>query len=570
SYFTVINDRKSGVSRLFSSGDHRAVTSERRRSSHRSCSERKAKMAELEDVTLDGKPLHSLRVADLKSALEERGLSKSGQKNALIKRLKGIGEEMSQNSFIKQYLAKQQELLRQRLEREAREAAEADDSTAAPDDEDHAEGSDITSCAPDPQCSVPPHPLPPPPGGTKEMMSAESCVAEPGPQEAPQPPRAVASLSVRVLPPPGPARSSLPLSQSAHDEDGEEEQGAALRRSGRGQPTWERSRRKQQPPQHIPPRQPTPPPSPPLEPEPSFLLPDTPKQSPPVPASAPPMQAGGPAPLPGSPPEPEGGVEQGPPMPATLQEQPQTSTQPTESVPDTSPSALAPTPQVPPPKGGSAPCAATERAAAGAERVTLQGRGACVVPVLPPSPPPEDGDPNRAGARLSSSSPSSPSSLSSSTQEKLRPAHQGNAGLSPPYRRTGVVLEEGAASQKKGGDGGGGASRGCCEVLGEGGHASSIAPNGICALPPLLHALLQLCCLYTLSPPPQNVRGCLCRRQQLIGHNLYGGRRRGLSSTIMCVLPVWKQQEQCPAGAGLNPAFHCSHVTLASLHALLD
>lgn len=31
---------------------------------------------------------------------------------------------MSQNSFIKQYLEKQQELLRQRLEREAREAAE--------------------------------------------------------------------------------------------------------------------------------------------------------------------------------------------------------------------------------------------------------------------------------------------------------------------------------------------------------------------------------------------------------------------------------------------------------------
>uniref|UniRef100_A0A8C9W4M6 Apoptotic chromatin condensation inducer 1b n=1 Tax=Scleropages formosus TaxID=113540 RepID=A0A8C9W4M6_SCLFO len=105
-------------------------------------------MAELEDVTLDGKPLHSLRVADLKAALEQRGLPKSGQKNALIKRLKGalmlenlqrtstphiglqpnsqMGEEMSQNSFIKQYLAKQQELLRQRLEREAREAAEAD------------------------------------------------------------------------------------------------------------------------------------------------------------------------------------------------------------------------------------------------------------------------------------------------------------------------------------------------------------------------------------------------------------------------------------------------------------
>lgn len=48
------------------------------------------KMADLEDVTLDGRPLQSLRVADLKAALEERGLSKSGQKNTLIKRLKGV------------------------------------------------------------------------------------------------------------------------------------------------------------------------------------------------------------------------------------------------------------------------------------------------------------------------------------------------------------------------------------------------------------------------------------------------------------------------------------------------
>ncbi|KAK1152908.1 hypothetical protein AOXY_G30614 [Acipenser oxyrinchus oxyrinchus] len=114
-------------------------------------------MAELEDVTLDGKTLHSLRVADLKAALEQRGLQKSGQKNALVKRLKGalmlenlqkhstphtgfqpnsqIGEEMSQNSFIKQYLAKQQELLRQRLEREAREAAEAAEASAESEDE---------------------------------------------------------------------------------------------------------------------------------------------------------------------------------------------------------------------------------------------------------------------------------------------------------------------------------------------------------------------------------------------------------------------------------------------------
>ncbi|XP_041094711.1 LOW QUALITY PROTEIN: apoptotic chromatin condensation inducer in the nucleus-like, partial [Polyodon spathula] len=114
-------------------------------------------MAELEDVTLDGKPLHSLRVADLKAALEQRGLQKSGQKNALVKRLKGalmlenlqkhstshaglqpnsqIGEEMSQNSFIKQYLAKQQELLRQRLEREAREAADSEDVSAESEEE---------------------------------------------------------------------------------------------------------------------------------------------------------------------------------------------------------------------------------------------------------------------------------------------------------------------------------------------------------------------------------------------------------------------------------------------------
>lgn len=40
-----------------------------------------------------------------------------------------IGEEMSQNSFIQQYLAKQQELLRQRLEREAQQD-DADGITA--------------------------------------------------------------------------------------------------------------------------------------------------------------------------------------------------------------------------------------------------------------------------------------------------------------------------------------------------------------------------------------------------------------------------------------------------------
>ncbi|KAJ8268759.1 hypothetical protein COCON_G00113660 [Conger conger] len=143
-------------------------------------------MADLEDVTLDGKPLHSLRVADLKSALEQRGLPKSGQKNALIKRLKGalmledlqristphvglqpnsqVGEEMSQNSFIKQYLAKQQELLRQRLEREA-----GPGSLAGPDnDDDVTESGDITSCTPVEQCSGGPTPH-----LAEEVMSSE-------------------------------------------------------------------------------------------------------------------------------------------------------------------------------------------------------------------------------------------------------------------------------------------------------------------------------------------------------------------------------------------------------------
>uniref|UniRef100_A0A8V5H2M6 Uncharacterized protein n=1 Tax=Melopsittacus undulatus TaxID=13146 RepID=A0A8V5H2M6_MELUD len=96
------------------------------------------------ELTLHGRPLHLLRVADLKAALEQRGLAKSGHKSALVKRLRGalmlenlqkhstphatfqpnsqMGEEMSQNSFIKEYLEKQQELLQQRLEREAAEA----------------------------------------------------------------------------------------------------------------------------------------------------------------------------------------------------------------------------------------------------------------------------------------------------------------------------------------------------------------------------------------------------------------------------------------------------------------
>ncbi|XP_056613193.1 apoptotic chromatin condensation inducer 1b [Triplophysa dalaica] len=352
-------------------------------------------MAELEDVTLDGKPLHSLRVADLKAALEQRGLAKSGQKNALIKRLKGalmlenlqrssthhaglqpnsqMGEEMSQNSFIKQYLAKQQELLRQRLEREAREATEADEiqRPAGPMQDDHMLTSESTSCLPDKHRIVHSHislsqaeggdrggGLPHDPGlmGSHILDMSPSHLPHEAPDTkagrnrpppnfpsleevaTPSPPRAVASLSVRVVGQPerqglplmmprsqeregtapvetGPAQSVLQLSRSARaaafvqadgddegeddDSDNDDEWGPSsnAKKSVRAPPVQpppatvpQRSRRKLQPPQHIPPqpqpvpqpplqlRQPTPPPSPP--PELSFLLPDTPKQSP--------------------------------------------------------------------------------------------------------------------------------------------------------------------------------------------------------------------------------------------------------------------------------------------------
>ncbi|XP_070974703.1 apoptotic chromatin condensation inducer in the nucleus-like [Oncorhynchus clarkii lewisi] len=298
-------------------------------------------MADLEDVTLDGRPLQSLRVADLKAALEERGLPKSGQKNALIKRLKGalmlenlqrtshhhiglqpnsqIGEEMSQNSFIKQYLAKQQELLRQRLEKEAREAVEDDDT----DQEDHTQGNNSSACAVPDQDDVPVlvdqhKPLGPSEG---EGLAGPASEGEghrakdghvSGPPASTSPtsaPTAVASLSVCVAdgeqrPERVPSSSQVPADSDddsdGGDEDGEDEDwdsGARRRDLGeppRGQLARERSEGSRQPPQHIPPllspqlRQPTPPPSPP--PELSFPLPDTPKQSPPSPGELPARQ----------------------------------------------------------------------------------------------------------------------------------------------------------------------------------------------------------------------------------------------------------------------------------------
>ncbi|XP_024143722.1 apoptotic chromatin condensation inducer 1b [Oryzias melastigma] len=332
-----------------------------------------------EDITLDGKPLHSLRVADLKAALEQRNLPKSGQKNTLLKRLKGalmlenlqksststcglqpnsqIGEEMCQNSFIKQYLAKQQELLRQRLEKEAQQEMDADDSPGGADeDDDHSEDNDSSTCASEKHQSILSQRLAAKaveeealkighgfshalhqqgayeaPGGRLHRANFQQ-----GPKELPSPSRAVASLSVRVLgqpdcqgvgrpqekedatpAEPGSARPNLHLSRPARsstgnriyddeeeeddddDSDNDDDWGpspSGAQRGKRAPPpvapsvplVAARSKRKLQPPQHIPPpqvhhspmqlRHPTPPPSPPPN---LFPLPDTPKQSPP-------------------------------------------------------------------------------------------------------------------------------------------------------------------------------------------------------------------------------------------------------------------------------------------------
>ncbi|XP_054656341.1 apoptotic chromatin condensation inducer 1b [Dunckerocampus dactyliophorus] len=336
-----------------------------------------------EDITLDGQPLQSLRVADLKAALEHRNLPKSGAKNKLIQRLKGalmlenlqksssshsglqpnsqIGEEMSQNSLIKQYLAKQQELLCQRMEREAQLERETAESPAVAEDEDQ---SDNDSCS---SVSDMEHPMPPQHAlnRTEQIAGGGSLMGEgmmfnqetpdvPGAKRqratfpqghkeppAPSPPRAVASLSVRVLgqpdhqglPPavsrahekegvaprePGSAHPVLHLSRSAgvvardqvHEESDEDDDSDSeddddwrpgtgeARKDNRAPPqppqmpsapsAAARSKRKLQLPQHIPPphphqnlmqlRHPTPPPSPPPN---LFRLPDTPKQSPP-------------------------------------------------------------------------------------------------------------------------------------------------------------------------------------------------------------------------------------------------------------------------------------------------
>ncbi|KAK7945131.1 hypothetical protein WMY93_000859 [Mugilogobius chulae] len=271
-------------------------------------------MADLEDVTLDGRPLQSLRVADLKAALEERGLSKSGQKNALIKRLKGalmlenlqrtstahvglqpnsqIGEEMSQNSFIKQYLAKQQELLRQRLEREAREAYETNDQ----EDHNDVHNRGCPTQAQDASPAVTDHFKPP--GPSSGYVVPEGLSHRHQEAAMSRPPASGSLVQDRSEPA---ADSDEDDSEDGEDDgDGDDDDddwdsnvdGRLTRHPVRAPMVRERSAASCQPQQqHIPSllspqlRQPTPPPSPP--PELSFPLPDTPKQSPPSPDEAP-------------------------------------------------------------------------------------------------------------------------------------------------------------------------------------------------------------------------------------------------------------------------------------------
>ena len=45
-------------------------------------------MADPDDLNVDGKPISSLKVNDLKKQLEKRGLPKTGNKKDLAKRLK--------------------------------------------------------------------------------------------------------------------------------------------------------------------------------------------------------------------------------------------------------------------------------------------------------------------------------------------------------------------------------------------------------------------------------------------------------------------------------------------------
>ncbi|XP_037498703.1 uncharacterized protein LOC119372300 isoform X1 [Rhipicephalus sanguineus] len=111
-------------------------------------------MADKSEAALDGKALHSLRVVDLRSALEKRGLPKSGSKKELVERLKlqlkieklheesvkaedrvpnlDLQDELTgQNDFVRQYLAAQQQTYAMQLKE--RRLAEMQAFSSAPD-----------------------------------------------------------------------------------------------------------------------------------------------------------------------------------------------------------------------------------------------------------------------------------------------------------------------------------------------------------------------------------------------------------------------------------------------------
>ncbi|KAL1429078.1 hypothetical protein MTO96_016809 [Rhipicephalus appendiculatus] len=111
-------------------------------------------MADKSEAVLDGKALHSLRVVDLRSALEKRGLPKSGSKKELVERLKlqlkieklheesvkaedrvpnlDLQDELTgQNDFVRQYLAAQQQTYA--LQLKERRQAEMQAFSSAPE-----------------------------------------------------------------------------------------------------------------------------------------------------------------------------------------------------------------------------------------------------------------------------------------------------------------------------------------------------------------------------------------------------------------------------------------------------
>ncbi|WAR11606.1 ACINU-like protein [Mya arenaria] len=109
-------------------------------------------MADEEELFVNGKPLSSLRVVDLKKECDKRGLSKSGSKSHLVERLKtqllfenpdnetsgtGAGpnkmleKEDCQNEFIKQYLAQQKQLI-ENAESSLNSSSQESDSEESP------------------------------------------------------------------------------------------------------------------------------------------------------------------------------------------------------------------------------------------------------------------------------------------------------------------------------------------------------------------------------------------------------------------------------------------------------